>query len=97
MRPVIFSPDALLDLQDIGDYIAADNPERSLSFVAELHDVAENIAGAPEAYRAREDIAPGLRMALKGNYVILFRVRQDCIEIARILHGARDLPRAFRD
>jgi len=97
MRPVIFSPDALLDLQDIGDYIAADNPERALSFVGELHDVAENITSAPGAYRAREDIAPGLRMALKGNYVILFRVRQDRIEIARILHGARDLPRTFKD
>jgi plasmid stabilization system protein ParE len=36
-------------------------------------------------------------MALKGNYVILFRVRQDRIEIARILHGARDLPRTFKD
>lgn len=92
MKSVIFAPDALSDLEGISAYIAADNPARAASFILELEEKAYRIATAPTAYRARDDIAPGLRMAVKGSYVILFRVREDRIEIARILHGARDLP-----
>lgn len=96
MKKVIFAPDAISDLEGIGAYIAADNPARAVSFIGELQEVAYRIADAPQAYRARDDIAPGLRMAVKGRYVLLFRVRTDRIEIARILHGARDLPRVVK-
>lgn len=97
MKKVIFAPDALADLEGIGAYIAADNPARAESFLEELQDAAYKIADAPQAYRARDDIAPGLCMAVKGRYVLLFRVRTDRIEIARILHGARDLSRIVKN
>ncbi|MDR3527297.1 MAG: type II toxin-antitoxin system RelE/ParE family toxin [Rhizomicrobium sp.] len=96
MKQVIFAPDAMADLEGIGTYIASDNPSRAMSFIAELEDTARKIANAPEAYRAREDIAPGLRMAVKARYIILFRIKPDRVEIARVLHGARDLTRLKR-
>ena len=38
---------------------------------------------------------PGLMMAVHGSYLILFRVKNEHIEIVRITHGARDLSRLF--
>lgn len=96
MKKVIFAPDALADLEGIGAYIASDNPARAVIFVEELQEAAHKIANAPEAYRARDDIAPGLRMAVMGRYIILFRAKLDRVEIARILHGARDLPHVVK-
>jgi toxin ParE1/3/4 len=97
VKRVIFAPDALADLEGIGTYIATDNPARAVSFIADLQEAARHIADAPEAYRARDDIARGLRMAVKGRYLILFRVKQDRVEIARVLHGARDLHRIAKE
>jgi toxin ParE1/3/4 len=33
------SPQAVADLQEIGDYIARDNPQRAASFASELADL----------------------------------------------------------
>jgi len=41
-----FSPQAVADLQEIGDFISRDNPERARSFVLELLDHAHRLAGA---------------------------------------------------
>ena len=48
-----FTPDAQVDLLDIGETIARDNPERAESFVAELLDRTAQIAGQPTLYRLR--------------------------------------------
>jgi plasmid stabilization system protein ParE len=50
-----FSPLAVADLQEIGDYIAQDNPLRAETFVDELIDQAEKIAQMPTSYAAREE------------------------------------------
>jgi len=47
---------------------------------------------SPMGYVAREDLAPGLRMAALGRYVIFFRVIEETVRIERVLHGARNLP-----
>jgi toxin ParE1/3/4 len=95
MKPVIFSPEAEADLQEIGDYIAQDNPRRALSFVRELFEHALRLTDTPYAYPKRDDLSPGLMMAVHGSYLILFRVGNEHIEIVRITHGARDLSRLF--
>lgn len=46
------SPQAEIDLREIGDYIARDNPQRAASFVGELLAHSQRIAEQPEAYLA---------------------------------------------
>lgn len=53
---------------------------------------AKRIGDAPLSYPGREDLAPGLRMAPLGRYVIFFRVLDDTVRIERVLHEARNLP-----
>jgi len=90
-----FSPLAEQDLEFIGDYIAADNPARALTFVLELQEQCQRIARNPLGYRARPELGEGLRSCAHGNYVIFFEVEPDEVAVVRILHGARDLPVVF--
>ena len=91
MKPVEFAPAARDDLAAIGLYIAADNPERALSFVDALEQRAQRIGERPGSFPARDGISLGLRSAVHGSYMILFRELPDLVRIVRVLHGARDL------
>ncbi|MFA7603536.1 MAG: type II toxin-antitoxin system RelE/ParE family toxin [Novosphingobium sp.] len=82
---------ARIDLRDIATYIARDNPGRSESFVEELIARIETVAARPSSFPARNEWGEGIRSALHGRYVIVFRVGDDLVEILRILHGARDI------
>lgn len=88
-----FTPLAVSDLEEIGDYIARDNPVRAESFVEELRKQCDKIAHNPLGYRARPEIAEGIRACAFRHYVILFRVDGDEVLIVRMLHGAMDIPR----
>jgi len=94
---VTYSPEAQEDLAEIGIYIALDNDRQAETFVASLRQKARQIAYAPRIYRSRDDLAPGLRSAAVGNYLLLFRIVGNGIEIVHIVHGARDLKRLFEE
>lgn len=89
---VTFSPKSRQDLIDIGDHIAKDSRTNARCFVAKLMDQCQRIGTAPLAYTGCENLAPGLRMATMGRYVVFFRVLGNMVRIERVLHGARDLP-----
>ena len=88
-----FTPLAEQDLETIGDYIGADSPARAISFVEELREQCQRIARNPLGYRARPELAAGLRSCAYGHYVIFFEVAAQEVAIARVLHGARDIQR----
>ncbi|MBV8209937.1 MAG: type II toxin-antitoxin system RelE/ParE family toxin [Burkholderiaceae bacterium] len=95
--PTFFSPLAEADLEGIGDYIAADNPSRAVSFISEVRMHCERIERNPRAYRTRLELGKGIRSCAHGNYLILFTMVDAAVLIVRILHGARDLRRALED
>ena len=84
-------PKAVEDLETIGDFIAADNPRRAVSFIDERLGVCARIAEHPQAFRRRDDLALGLRQAVHGRYLILFTVIPEGVVIERVVHGARRL------
>ena len=45
----------------------------------------------------RGDIAPNLRGFCVGNYLILYRPTKTGIEVARVIHAARDVKPRFED
>jgi toxin ParE1/3/4 len=94
---VTVSPLAEQDLESIGEYIAQDNPGRAANFLAELRTQCVKIAKAPQAYRARSELAEGLRSCAHGNYVIFFVATKAHLTIVRVLHGAMDIPAHFPD
>ena len=86
-----FSPKAALDLEEIGDYIARDNPTRACSFVDEIKAHCYKIAETPTAFALRNDLMPGLRMSVHGRYLLFFHVQNEEVRIERVIHSARRL------
>ncbi|MGB0127213.1 MAG: type II toxin-antitoxin system RelE/ParE family toxin [Rhodocyclaceae bacterium] len=97
MTRVVLSVQAERDLEEIGDYIAGDSPQRALAFISALRAHCDRIARAPFAYPARPELADGVRTCTHGPYLIVFRPGDETVLIVRILHGARNLPALFRD
>ena len=52
----------------------------------------------PDLYPARPDLAPGLRMAVHGRYLVLYRdlPHEDVVRVERVLHSACNLRRLLR-
>jgi toxin ParE1/3/4 len=96
MASVVFSPKSRQDLLDIGDTIAKDSLANARHFVAKLIAQCQRIGTYPMGYVGRQDLAPDLRMAALGRYVIFFRVIGDTVRIERVLHGARNLPAVLK-
>lgn len=95
MASFTFSPKSRQGLLDIGDYIAQDSRSNARRLVGKLIEQCRRIGRAPLSYVIREDLAPGLRMAALGRYVIFCRVLDGAVRIGRVLHGARNLPMLF--
>jgi plasmid stabilization system protein ParE len=47
-----FTPQAEIDLEEVGDHIALDNPLRAVSFIDEIRQHCEKIADGPHHYVA---------------------------------------------
>lgn len=90
-----FTPQAEIDLQEIGDYIALDNPRRAVSFIREMRQHCEKIAEGPRDYVARPELGDTIRICAHGNYLIVFEPLDDGALILRVLHGARNVPGAL--
>lgn len=94
---LVFLPQAELDLEVIGDYIARDNPRRAISFVRELRMQCRKITEASKAYRPRPELGKGLRSCAYGNYLLIFHEEPGLVRIVRVLHGAMDIEAQFAD
>jgi toxin ParE1/3/4 len=84
-----FSRRAEVDIEEIGDFIARDNPRRAVTYVAELRERCRRLAEFPEAAPARDEHGENVRMAVFGRYLILYVVHGDFLEVRRVVHGAR--------
>jgi toxin ParE1/3/4 len=92
---LMITPLAAQDLEEIGDYIAQDNPMRAWSFISQLRAHCEKICLNPAGYRRRPELSEDLRSCAHGNYVIFFESTTVEVTIIRILNGARDIPEAL--
>jgi toxin ParE1/3/4 len=79
------------DLIEVWTHIASDDPRAADRVLDELERKTMLLARYPEIGRERPDIAPGLRYLASGNYLILYRLAPDSVEIVRYVHGSRDL------
>lgn len=95
MLRLVILPAARADLIEIGDFIAQDNPGRALSFLAEIEEKMLQAAERPDSFPARDDVQAGLRSARHGRYLIFFLNTNEVVQIVRVLHGARDLPKVL--
>jgi len=96
MRPVL-SPEVRIELDEIWEYTAIRSS--SLEIADRLVDMITQhfslIARHPGIGRQRDDLRPGYRSFVVGQYVILYRARESRVEIMHVIHGRRDLEALF--
>ena len=97
MTRLVYTPQSKKDLNDIGLYIAQDNPRRAMGFVRELREQCRKITQAPKAYRLRPELGKGLRSCAHGNYIVFFFEEPGLVRILRVLHGAMDIEAQFAE
>ncbi len=92
MSVIVRTAKAEEDLIRIWLYIAQDNPEAADAFLDRLDSQFVLLAGNPFMGRVRPEIATDARSWTVGNYLILYRVMEQGLEIVRVTQGSRDLP-----
>ncbi|MGI0495441.1 type II toxin-antitoxin system RelE/ParE family toxin [Alkalinema pantanalense CENA528] len=95
MMPVVRTVLADEDLLDIWFYISADNVEAADRVLDRIDARCESLGHNPEMGTQRDELMPGMRCLVEGNYIIFYRIRPNCVEVLRILHGSRDFPSMF--
>lgn len=96
MADVLKAPQAQADLEAILEELDEKSPKAANRIAAAVDKKCEALGRFPEMGRAREEIIPGLRSTLVGKYVLFYRIRGEVVEVLRVLHGRRDLPRIMR-
>jgi len=92
---LFFTPFAEQDIEQIGDYIALENPKRAISFVAEIRKHCLKICLNPNGYRPRPELSLKMRSCPFGNYVIFFETEKLKVNVIRVLHTSRGINQQF--
>ncbi len=92
------APRTAADLDDIWYYVATESS--SLEMADRLIDTITDrflaLASFPYLGRSREgDFGPGYRSLAVGEYVVVYCVENEGVQILRVVHGRRDLERLF--
>jgi len=84
---VIWSPATLLEILDIHNYIAADNPRAATRLADALLKLGDSLGSFPHRGRL---VGDNLReLVAMSPYIIRYEVVGDDVVILRIRHGAR--------
>jgi len=93
---LIWSPTARLDLWDVMSYISEFDHGAAARFGRNVFDSIEQIADFPESGRIVPEFQdPNIREIILKPCRIVYRVRKEnaVVEIARVWHSARGIPR----
>jgi toxin ParE1/3/4 len=84
------------DLKDIVEYVSQNDPIAAERLLRSLFDAFLRLTAYPYLGQACGELHPdALRFPVR-NYVVFYRVTPSGIEVARVLHGARNLELLLR-
>jgi plasmid stabilization system protein ParE len=89
MSDFVFHPDALKDLDEIWDYIAAENLDAADRFLDEIYETVRSLA--PYIGHTRPDLTVRpLRFQSVSDYVIVYAPDENPLAVIAVLHGRRN-------
>ena len=87
-----WSPRAASHFEEICDYIAKDSRYYAALFAKKVIAIVKSLPEFPKTGRiVPEYNDENLREKIYGNYRIVYRIKEEVIEIVAICHGARQL------
>ena len=84
------------DIRSIAAWIARDSEQAALKWARELHQTITATADTPGIGTDRSHLRRGLRSVPFGNYLIFFKPTRNGIQVARVIHGARNYRNYFK-
>lgn len=81
---IIWSPQSLKDIEEIGTYIAKDSPEQARAFVDKLISTVEQIKKHPHSGQIVIE-SPAYRHVVFQKYRIIYRLTENALQIITIL------------
>jgi toxin ParE1/3/4 len=97
MAKALRTPQSEIDLWEIAEYIARDNPAAAGRLLDEVDKTISLLADFPGMGPSRDELMPHLRSFPVHSYVLFYRPNDDGIELVRVIHGARDLDQLFNE
>lgn len=91
MLPVEWRDEARGDLRQIISFIAERNPEAAERLRAAIEHAAEGLPAFPYMYRPGR-VAGTREVVVHPNYILIYRVGIDRIEIVSVIHARRNYP-----
>ncbi len=89
---VVWSPEAIGDVESIAAYIARDSRFYAAAVVQAILDAARTLERFPIRGRVVPEIAQdAIRERFVYSYRLIYRVREDGVTIAAVIHGKRML------
>jgi toxin ParE1/3/4 len=89
---ITWTDEALRWLEDIFEYIAADNPDAASGTVEGIYERAQVLARYPEMGHRYLHSSRNVRIILYGHFRIAYLVRDDGnVEILGVFHGSLDI------
>jgi toxin ParE1/3/4 len=83
-------PEAFIDLDEIRQYIAEDNPDAADRVITEIFDGIRTLATFPEqGYRRPNLTSRRLRFKLVREYVIAYAAEKKPLWVVAVFHGRR--------
>jgi toxin ParE1/3/4 len=94
---VVWSTEALQDIQEIADYISKDSEFYAAAVVRKIVGLTRQMAVFPYAGRVVPELDDdSIRERFAYSYRIIYRVGVDTVTVAAIIHGKRLLPHDVR-
>lgn len=91
LLPIIRTAHAEEDLIAIWLHIARGDEAAADRLLDRIEARWQQLTTYPFSGAPREDIAPGIRHLVVGEYLTLYRVGEDAVENLRVLHGWRNI------
>ena len=91
MSHFFLHPEALEDLEEIWEFIAADNLIAADRFVEEIYEAIQSLGRFPEMGFLRPDLSSRhLRFHPVGNFLIAYTPSEKPLLVVAVLHGRRN-------
>jgi plasmid stabilization system protein ParE len=94
MAEIVWTEEAVQWLEEIFEYVAAENPLAAGSVTSSIFERAQMLSDFPLiGYLYRKEQDGEIRVLLHGHYRIAYLARAERIDILGVFHGALDIVR----
>jgi plasmid stabilization system protein ParE len=93
MSRFILDREVRQDLDDIWNYIGVNkgNPAAARRQIERLFEAFSILARQPLLGESRQDLGANVRIFVVRPFIVLYRPRPDGVQIAQVVHSARDI------